>query len=375
MKTLIYDMKGLADLANKLMTQGDKALARVRSVVDEIQARRVKADPGSPDFAEFDRLRRATFRDLSRLECSIRELVGDDGLLPGLAGPLLDNYLQALFASGRPIKEWVRGIEDRAMRKAVNHRFRQWRERHILAAIAAGAVRWDVPRGGDPFGVGIDERIVEFPLAFQVADFQQPGRILDAGAAMNLSYIRQAIGTPAASVIHFTQSGDKELCRFQGDRYSYLFGDLRRTDFRDDAFDRILCISTLEHVGMDNSRYGGEQEWDSKGVGASVSLPAGDGSHLDAVVEMLRILAPGGQLVITVPFGQARTHGWYQVFDQEGVAQILDVCLGHDILEKHYFYRQGWCEGGAVPAADLAMVGTDVTGLWAVRVTKSGERR
>lgn len=373
MKTLIRDMEKLAGLANKLLNEGDKALARVQSVADEIQACRDKADPGSPDFSEFDRLRRAILHDLTRLERSIRELVGDDGLLPGLAGPLLDNYLEAFFASGRPIKEWLRGVEDKAMRKVVNHRFRQWRERHILAAIAAGAVRWDVPNGSDPVGVGIDERIVEFPLAFQVADFQRPGRILDAGAAMNLPYIRQAIGTPAASVIHFTQSGDKEMCRFQGDSYSYLFGDLRQTDFRDGAFDRILCISTLEHVGMDNSRYGGEQE--GEGTGASVGLPAGDGSHLDAVAEMLRILVPGGQMAITVPYGEARSHGWYQVFDREGVARILDVCQGHDILEKHYYYQHGWREGAAVPPADLATVGTDVAGLWAVRVTKSGGRR
>ena len=37
---------------------------------------------------------------------------------------------------------------------------------------------------------------------------------------------------------------------------SYLYGDLRQLPFRDDWFDEVACLSTLEHVGMDNAVYG-----------------------------------------------------------------------------------------------------------------------
>lgn len=375
MRNLTFDMHELAVLARVLVTTGEKVSADAQNLVEAVSSHEWVSDPWADDFLEFDQFRRAAVRDLARLDKIIGKLVGVDGVLPGLAGRLLDGYLETLFSSGRPIKECLRSVEEKAVRKVVNHRFRQLREQHILAAIATGAIRWDEPCGPDPIGVGIDERIVEFPLAFQVADFQRPGRILDAGAAMNLSYIRQAIGVPVASVIHFTQSGAKEMCSFQDDRYSYVFGDLRRTEFRDGVFDRILCISTLEHVGMDNSRYGGKDEGEINGEGGSVAtggVPVGgDGSHLDTVAEMLRILTPGGQLTITVPYGEAKSHGWYQVFDRDGVVRILEIFQGHDILEKHYYYQQGWREGGATPPPDLAATGTDVAGLWAVRVTKS----
>lgn len=362
MKDLISDMRKLAGQARSLAASAETTLADTQTFATAIAARPAGIDPWSSAFAEFDRFRRAAVHDVERLARTADRLVGDGGVLPGLAGPMLDSHLETMFASGRPIKEWLRSVEDKTVRKALNHRFRQFREQRILAAIAAGAVNWDSPIAHEPFGVGIDERIVEFPLAFQVADFARPGRILDAGAAMNLPYIRDAIGVPVASVIHFTQSGTKEMCRFQDDRYSYVFGDLRRTDFRDGAFDRILCVSTLEHVGMDNSRYGEDA------TGAPIA--AGDGSHLAAVAEMLRILAPAGELIITVPYGVAVSHGWYQVFDRDMVAQIVALCAGNAISEKYYYYQQGWCEGGSTPP-DLAGAGTDVAGLWALRVSKS----
>ena len=37
---------------------------------------------------------------------------------------------------------------------------------------------------------------------------------------------------------------------------SYLFADLRRLPLRDETYDRVVSMSTLEHVGMDNSYYG-----------------------------------------------------------------------------------------------------------------------
>jgi ubiquinone/menaquinone biosynthesis C-methylase UbiE len=34
---------------------------------------------------------------------------------------------------------------------------------------------------------------------------------------------------------------------------SYVYGDLRNTILKDQCFDEIVCISTLEHIGMDNT--------------------------------------------------------------------------------------------------------------------------
>ena len=37
---------------------------------------------------------------------------------------------------------------------------------------------------------------------------------------------------------------------------AYVTADLRELPFADESFDTIVCVSTLDHVGMDNSAYG-----------------------------------------------------------------------------------------------------------------------
>jgi len=354
-------------------------------------------DLWSSDFVETDRLKQEALRSINITSGILDRLLSGEVDLKGLGGELIDPYINELFSAGVPVKETIRGMvgkpniglnplsifknlrhlqeekDGKFVRKAVNYRFRKLREMRILEAIRSSQIGWDkkLTKGG--FGVGIDERVLEFPLAFQVADFQRSGKILDAGAAMNLPYIRSEIGVPVASLTHFTQSGAKEYCSFQDDRYSYLFGDLRSTVFSDDVFDRILCISTLEHVGLNNSRYGGVDEGSTSG---SEQVPDAsdsgcDGSHLDAVREMLRILAPGGELLITVPYGEAKNHGWYQVFGREEAAKILGICKVHETVERYFYYEQGWYEGDDIPPPNLSSAGTEVAGLLAIRVKKS----
>ncbi len=55
---------------------------------------------------------------------------------------------------------------------------------------------------------------------------------------------------------------------------------MRELPFDDQAFDLVLCVSTLEHVGADNSGYGLDAEDDGA-------------SRLTALRELRRVLAPG----------------------------------------------------------------------------------
>ncbi len=381
------EITGLVNSAKDLSSQAEKLSKFIENLAKKIEhLPKIPSDEiYSKQVIEFERSRRIALNNLMQCQEVIGKLVGDTGALRQLGANLVDGYLDKLFESGVPVKERLRSLavnEDsksnflekvaekivpglqtsqeskKIIRKLLNFRFRQHRQNAIEEAIKQGLVSWD-KKLSTVVGVGIDERIIEFPLAFDAADFKRTGRILDAGAAMNLPHIRELIGTPVASLIHFTQSGSKEMCQFQGDRYSYLFGDLRNTEFKDAIFDRILCISTLEHVGMDNSRYGEEE-----------ALVGSDDSHLQAVAEMLRILAPGGQLIITVPYGKAKNHGWYQTFDHEGIGKILEVCNGNDIQTKYYYYQNGWLEGDLTLPADITCAGTDVAGLCAVRIVK-----
>lgn len=307
-------------------------------------------------------------KELETYSQDVRHIVSEGGALQKLGGLFSGLYLDPLTQNGMQLKAYIRRIEDGDLRKALNRHFRVLRENAIIDAIQTRAVRWDEPISHNPkapLGSGLDERIVEFPLAFEAAGFDKPGKILDAGAALNLPYIRKLMGTPQARIVHFTQSGDKEMCEFAHDRHAYLFGDLRQTDFRDSTFDCVLCISTLEHIGMDNSRYGENETAQAKPESRSRT------SYLDAVREMLRLVSSGGRLVITVPYGEAKDYGWYQVFDRSMVKNILSLCAGHNVLEKYYDYNNGWQEGTCSSFRNCPPSEDDVGSVCGLLITKN----
>lgn len=134
-------------------------------------------------------------------------------------------------------------------------------------------------------------------------------------------------------------------------------GDIRQTDFPSDFFDAITCISTIEHVGMDNRHYGVKD------------APSTDRCDRAAIVEMCRITKPRGRLLLTVPFGTFQNHGWFVQYDMTYLVQLISTS-GYDVSEMHFFkYRNGWSEcfayelkstgyatNGALAAAGLACI-------------------
>src|SRR6476469_4384568 len=104
---------------------------------------------------------------------------------------------------------------------------------------------------------GLDERVVEYPWALhRLKERWVHGTpILDAGSALNhspiLAYCRSAELRPI-SIVTLHYEGHAEV----SDDVRYEFSDLRRLPYRDEWFSSVVCLSTLEHVGMDNRMYG-----------------------------------------------------------------------------------------------------------------------
>jgi O-antigen chain-terminating methyltransferase len=73
--------------------------------------------------------------------------------------------------------------------------------------------------------------------------------------------------------------------------------DVRRMPYATDVFDLIWCVSTIEHVGRDNTRYGLPPE------------PPDPDADLVTLNEMARVLQPFGRLLISVPLGRREDHG------------------------------------------------------------------
>jgi len=213
------------------------------------------------------------------------------------------------------------------------------KRRQIENAIDAGLLRPGnvLPSG---FGFRIDERIIEYPWVYSRLP-RKPGMMLDAGSALNWKFLINRVPVSDAKLCICTL-GPEKRCYWRRS-VSYVFDDLRSSMFRSESFDTIVSISTIEHIGLDNTLLytadGTKKEDDETGFCA-------------AVREFRRVIRPGGVCCITVPFGKACKRSWFQVFDSQKVQMVLDG-FQPTSQEMEYFgyFPDGW---RAAEPAELA---------------------
>ncbi len=182
------------------------------------------------------------------------------------------------------------------------------------------------------FGVGIDERCVEYPWIFSKISSQKE-IMLDAGSTFNYGYIVTNEKIKQKDLTIYTYYPEKDC--FYKKRISYVYGDLRDMYFNNDTFEFIVSQSTIEHIDMDNSiyGYGNMQERHDKSY-----------DYLKAVSEMERVLKPSGKLLITFPFGKFENHGFFQQFDDEMLDKLLLIFKDKGVVGLDFFKyeKSGW---------------------------------
>jgi len=201
------------------------------------------------------------------------------------------------------------------------------------------------PPPGDRFGydaAGLDERVVEYPWVFErLRGLHKPGdRILDAGSVLNhkriLDLWRSAQLTPL-SIVTLKYEG----VAHPSNDVRYEFADLRALPYRDEGFAQTLCISTIEHVGLDNTIYG-----------ASAERTDATTEARRAMQELHRVTRRGGTLLVSVPFGARSNRGWFRVFDSDDVAALTSAPgWGAPTIRVFRSTSDGWRECRADEAA------------------------
>lgn len=190
------------------------------------------------------------------------------------------------------------------------------------------------------YGAGWDERVVEFPwLVVQ----RLGGRVLDAGSTLNHPHIVEPCLEAAESLTITTRTPEPTVFTDKG--VSYVYADLRELPFRDDWFDTVVCASTIEHVGMDARIYGLDEPRSQD--------PAAEQRR--ALEELVRVLRPGGRLLLTVPFGRAEDHGWLVQFDAKRLDDLIGgVAPAHRETTIYSYGEEGWQLSSPAEAADAS---------------------
>ena len=166
-----------------------------------------------------------------------------------------------------------------------------------------------------------DERVIEIP--WTLARYRGEPRVLDVGYAHAVPAYLAALTAAAPGEIVGVDLAEADVPGVQP-----VVADVRSLPFEEESFDIAFCISTLEHVGADNTRYG---------AGAG-----GEGLET-ALGELLRVLGDRGRLLVTVPCGPEDDFGWYVRLPAEEWRRRFEHA-GFAIAEDEVYTRtdEGW---------------------------------
>ena len=181
------------------------------------------------------------------------------------------------------------------------------------------------------YGQFFDERTIELPWFLAKLRKLSDGKmlnLLDAGSACNhIFYLPFLKNYSNLTIITFAP---ENVCENKCG-ISYTYGDIRDMPYRENLFDAVVSISTIEHIGMNNESF-------KKGTNEN-----NINDLFVAIVEIHRVLKPGGMFFMSVPFGKYSNYGTFQQFDSELLDKCRNVFAPSEAEE--YFYRYnpaGW---------------------------------
>lgn len=164
----------------------------------------------------------------------------------------------------------------------------------------------------------VTERAVEIPFVLRSLSLPAGSRVLDVGSRWSpLPLHLSALGLKTVAV-------DLARVDLRGAGLDVVRADMRRSPFRGSAFDAVIVVSTLEHVGLAVYDARSNQEDDFR-----------------LMEELRKVVRPAGLLLLTVPYGRAGQGPGQRSYDQSRLARVTE---GWAIVEASYYVKeeQAW---------------------------------
>ena len=236
------------------------------------------------------------------------------------------------------VKRLKSSVFQRYTRRPFGRGYLSYRQIQLPQYVNALFPERTLPEG---WGLWLDERAVEYPWFFSRLPAEE-GRLLDVGSVLNYDFVLSHPKLNHKTISILTLAPEADCYWRRG--ISYVYGDIRDCCFHDDYFDWVACISTLEHVGMNNTQFY---------TADATKNERNPESQWAAVAELRRIVRPGGVLYLTLPFGQYADHGWLQVFDAARVDRLLEVFHPQASRIDYFRYTStGWQLSSAAECRD-----------------------
>jgi SAM-dependent methyltransferase len=176
-----------------------------------------------------------------------------------------------------------------------------------------------------------DERVIEIPW---VLSRLRAGRVLEVGYAFAERPYLAALLRSGIELVGV------DLARLDVEGMETVEADVRALPFPDGSFDQVLLVSTLEHIGADNTVYGVEGERE-------------DG-RVAALRELRRVVRGDGSLLVTVPLGEPGDHGWFRQEDVEGWTALYGSTDWFvEEAEAYELGEEGWRANPSFEAAGV----------------------
>lgn len=160
----------------------------------------------------------------------------------------------------------------------------------------------------------VTERILELPFVHRTLR-QEPGsRILEFGCTNSALSIKLA--SRGLEVVGI----DLRQHTLTHPNFTFYQGDFFNQKFTNGSFNAIIAVSAVEHVGL--------------GAYGETKNEKRDDHRL---VEAFRdLLVPGGQFILTVPFGVGKITPRYRIYDSDALSKLTQ---GFHIEKEEYYRR------------------------------------